>query len=171
MPTRFNPSRRMVRVNDLHVFQFGDGCWSPLPREPVYADRQVAFRQWEACRRAVWEATPRFRIPGAARVYDGLSCDGWQALWGTWRSPEKWSLERILEALSRDREAVEVFRTEDPQAASISDYLDMVLQDFNAVESEARRIDAVIHVELFPGRPKILARHRYGDAPQGEVGM
>jgi hypothetical protein len=106
------------------VFRYGDGTRSFFHSDLVYRDQRTAERAWRQVRRDAWAATNYTQIPGAAKTYDGLTRDGFELLWFTWKNAD-FPASEVLEALADDRAAVAAFRQNDPRAArTIADYLD-----------------------------------------------
>ena len=67
---------------------------------PHYHTREAAQRAWRRVRRPVWARTSRFRVPGAATVYDGLSIDRREfVLWLSAAHIPPFDLAGALEAL------------------------------------------------------------------------
>jgi hypothetical protein len=136
MPQRLRVARAQLVEPDLRLFVYGDGCWSLFDDDAVYPSRAAAERAWNrpGVRREVWGATFRMQVPEAAIVYDGVSCDGWRALWAT-LSRSVFDAADVRAALDRDRAAVAAFRRRCPRGArEISDFLACWLADLDVVE-------------------------------------
>jgi len=91
------------------LFQFGNGLWSFFDAQAVYPDRKTAKAAWQGCRREVWAQRQRFMPPKAAREYDGLTSDALELI--SSGAP----LDEVLDALRRDRRAVDRFERRDPR--------------------------------------------------------
>lgn len=138
MPIRRRLAAVVRREPDpLDVFRWSDDGLDHLLGEPHYQTPVEARRAWETYRRAVWAETHRFRIPGAAAVYDGLTTSGREQVYRSWNLIGPFDLAGALEALAEDRAALAAFRTT-RSARAIADYLELFAADLDQVEQTAR---------------------------------
>jgi hypothetical protein len=143
MPVRRRLAAAPVQeVNGLQCFQWSlDGTTNDLG-EPHYQTREQARRAWDTkYRRLVWAVTPRFDVPSAARVYDGLTTLGLAFVRWHWNHVGPFPLRGALAALGRDRRNLAAF-AQTKAARQIEDYLDVFARDLDAVEATARSLAA-----------------------------
>lgn len=141
MPVRRRVAQRPTRDVDWRLFRVSDGTWAFFPHHAVYPDVATARPAWCRVRRDVWAISRRTQPPAAAIAYDGLTRDGFEALWSDWRVTTFASREafRVMEALDRDRASVMRFRRKEPRAARvIADYLDVWLRYLDTLECVTR---------------------------------
>lgn len=171
MPERIKGPTRLLPVSPA-LFEYGSGMWSfynnpskGIFAEPVHEDKSVALAHWQQVRREVWAAVWRFKVPGAAEFFDGLTHDGRDLIWNHWgHSKRDCCITAVLAALAEDRANVAAFRKNDPAgAADIADYLEIFLQDLDYLEKTA-----LLMVDNDDGVPHrdIESPCRYGDEPR-----
>lgn len=79
--------------------------------------------------------------PAAAIVYDGLSTNGFEALWSGWQCATFATDEAhgVLDAIESDRMSVATFKKREPRAArSVADYLQVWLGYLDLLEEVTR---------------------------------
>ena len=79
--------------------------------------------------------------PAAAIVYDGLSANGFEALWSGWQCATFATDEAhgVLDAIESDRMSVATFKKREPRAArSVADYLQVWLGYLDLLEEVTR---------------------------------
>lgn len=145
MPTRrrIQPLRNRHVVDPVSCFIWsleGLGLES-LVGDPVFRDVAESRRAWAKYRRAVWAETHRFKIPDAAKAFDGLTNDGRDVLLSAWESAAPFDVSRTLQALAADHAALNRF-VNTPGGRSVSDYLEIFRADLLEVERVAREVAA-----------------------------
>ena len=89
----------------------------------------------------MWAIAHRTRPPAAAIAHDGLTREGFEALWSDWRVTTFASREAfgVLEALDRDRASVVRFKRNERRAATaIADYLAVWFRYLDTLECVTR---------------------------------
>jgi hypothetical protein len=134
--------RRPERPDDLEdlvdVFRWGDGTYHIL-NEDYFETRAEAEAAWTRVRRLIWAETHRFMLPHAAESFDGLMHSALAYLRGHWL--HGFDAEEALARLAEDRARVEVFQASNPAgAATISDYLRKLADDYDAIEGTIRAL-------------------------------
>jgi hypothetical protein len=128
--------------------------------EVLFRTQSEARRAWPRCRRAVWAATPRMRLPDAARVFDALTFRAHDTLLSTWNHIV-FPLSDVLAALEADRASVLAFECRDPRAATqIATFLEAFRTDLDLLESQARALARPSCDRLYP--PKGWPGGTYG---------
>jgi hypothetical protein len=126
-----------------------------------FPSRAEAQRAWASWRRRVWAQETRFRVPRAARVFDGLTLDALDDVLFRWNHIPPFDLAPTLSALARDRAHLESFAGT-KAGASIADMLDLLRADLDEIERVARVL-AVTDVmdRAYPG--SVLQGPTYGE--------
>jgi hypothetical protein len=144
--------RRLERLqprepDPLDVFQWSrDGTYHVLG-DKHYRDRAEAARAWQKARRAVWACTSRFRIPGAATAYDGLTMEGLDYVLAHWNVLPPFNGRVVLQRLASDRAHIAHFEaTNATGARAIADYLGKLRADLDVIEQTARALVGVPYV-------------------------
>lgn len=138
MPRKLrDPKRRSAPRVDLDVFRYGNGCWSFVPEEPVYASRADAERAWRepGIRPIVWAKTHRFRVPMAACAYDGL-INPMPRLRSLISLHNGFVLADALQVIDEARGAVRRYE-KTPPSADVRDYLLMWREDLETAQRAA----------------------------------
>ena len=140
MPRKLRrPKSRTVPVNP-RVFKIGDGTWSFFSTDAVYPDRESAAHAWPRYRREVWSSQRCTQPPGGALEWDGLTHDGFRALWANWNHVEFPTAE-VLDAIGRDRDWVAAFRERDSGGAQeIGNYLEIWIAYLDTLEEVTREL-------------------------------
>lgn len=112
---------------------------------PGYASAVEAEQAWCRRRREAWAATRRMAVPAAASAYDFITFDASRLALshvqnhGALPAQRTAAMAEVEAALTEDRELVELFREEEPEAAAtIEDFLDQLLADHAIVRHAMR---------------------------------
>jgi hypothetical protein len=148
MKSKMTARRRSERLDELvDLFRWGDGTYHVLG-EGHFSTRAEAEAAWPRARRLVWAETHRFMLPSAAESFDGLQHSALEYLRSYWLFG--FDADEALARLAEDRERVEAFRASNPDgAATISDYLRKLADDYDAVEGTIRAL-AIASERTYP---------------------
>ena len=110
---------------------------------PHFATEAEAQQAWAQVRRAVWAQCPRFRVPDTAITFDGVRMEALAFVFSTWHHwNTRFDLDAALRLLEADRTALHRHRAM-PEGRAVSDYLDQLAADLDAVERFARTLAEV----------------------------
>jgi hypothetical protein len=133
----------------------------------VFATTEEARQAWPRCRRAVWAATDRMRIPTPARVFDGLRFDSPDAIRSAFHCVTVPAAE-MLATVAGDRAALEAFCRREPRAArDIAGYLDVLRADLDLIERQVREMPQASSARRYPGHD--WKGGTYGGRDSGEA--